>query len=275
VSPVRFTNNLKNPTLNLESPLSHLPTLLPTSLPTSRRALALQGMRDQMPGIIGLVPFGLITGAASGTAGLDPWLSMFMSVIVFAGAAQLVAIQLMSQHAPALIVVVTVLVINLRMVMYSAAIAPLVNHLPKRKKWLMGYLLTDHSFALMVSQFGAQSSNAATESRPIANIDAYYFGAAGAMWFIWQIAVAIGIFAGTLVPADWSLDFAIPLVFLSLVLPALHTRAHWGAAITASIAAAFTTSFPLKLGLISAALIGVIVGVVLDRRDAQASKAGR
>jgi predicted branched-subunit amino acid permease len=231
-------------------------------------------MRDQTPGIIGLVPFGLITGAASGTAGLDPWLSMFMSVIVFAGAAQLVAIQLMSQHAPALIVVVTVLVINLRLVMYSAAVAPLISHLPKRKKWLMGYLLTDHSFALMISRFGARSANSVSAAEPIANIDAYYFGAAGAMWLIWQITVAIGIFAGTLVPANWSLDFAIPLVFLSLVLPALHTRAHWGAAITASIAAAFTTSFPLKLGLISAALIGVIVGVVLDRYSPQTQKEG-
>ncbi len=223
-------------------------------------------MRDQTPGIIGLIPFGLITGAASGTAGLDPWLAMFMSVVVFAGASQLVAIQLLSQHAPAMIVVATVLVVNLRMVMYSAAVAPLFSHLSNRKKWFFGYLLTDHSFALMMARANV-ATKPTKQDDELTHLDAYYLGAAGAMWLIWQTTVAIGIFAGTLVPTKWSLDFAIPLVFLSLVIPALTTRAHWGAAICAGVAAAFTTALPLKLGLISAALVGVIAGVLLDRAN--------
>jgi predicted branched-subunit amino acid permease len=144
--------------------------------------------------------------------------------------------------------------------MYSAAVAPLFSHLSKRKKWLFGYLLTDHSFALMMARFGPNK-----RGDGVPHLDAYYFGSAGAMWLMWQVTVAIGIFAGTLVPSKWSLDFAIPLVFLSLVIPALTTRAHWGAAICAGVAAAFTTALPLKLGLISAALVGVMVGVLLDR----------
>jgi predicted branched-subunit amino acid permease len=87
------------------------------------------------------------------------------------------------------------------------------------------------------------------------------------MWITWQIMVVIGVFAGTLVPTNWSLDFAIPLVFLALVLPALQTRAHWSAALAAMVAAAFTSSMPLKLGLISASLVGVVIGSWLDARD--------
>ena len=87
------------------------------------------------------------------------------------------------------------------------------------------------------------------------------------MWLSWQIMVSVGIFAGTLVPVNLSLDFAIPLVFLALVMPALQSRAHWATAVIAATTAAFTTNMPLKLGLITAALVGVTVGAWLDSRD--------
>lgn len=223
------------------------------------RSAFIAGLRDQVPFILGIMPFGLITGAASTTAGVDPWLGMAMSVFMFTGAAQLAAISLMAQNAPAGIVVLTVLVVNLRMMLYSAAIAPYFRHTRWRRKWLFAYLLTDHTFALLTTKFDKQ--------RVPRYIDAYYFGATSAMWCMWQICVAIGVFAGTLVPAKWSLDFAIPLVFLSLVLPALQTRSHWAAAIAAGVTAAFCASLPLKLGLIAAAATGVLIGVWSERRS--------
>lgn len=227
------------------------------SVQTTRSAFFL-GLREQVPGAIGNMPFGLIVGAASTSAGMDPWLAIGMSIIVFAGAAQLAAIQLMAQNAPAAIVVLTVLVVNLRMAMYSAAVAPFFRHLSPGRRWLFAYLLTDHAFALMTARF--------TPDKNTENCDAYYLGATSFMWLAWQVALAVGVFAGTLVPARWSLDFAIPLVFLSLVLPALQTREHWAAAIAAGVAASFTTSMPLRLGLISAAMVGVVVGAWLDAR---------
>ena len=225
---------------------------------TSRSALA-KGLRDQSPLILANIPFGIITGAATISAGVDPLLSMAMSVIMFSGAAQLAAISLMAQHAPGGIVVLTVLVVNLRMMMYSAAVAPYFRHTPKLRKWLFAYLLTDHAFAMVTTKFD--------KHKVPKHIDAYYIGVTGAMWCGWQASVAVGIFAGTLVPAKWSLDFAIPLVFLSLVLPALQTKNHWAAAITASVAAAFCTPLPLKLGLIAAAVTGILVGVWSERRS--------
>ncbi|MCY7388221.1 MAG: AzlC family ABC transporter permease [Burkholderiales bacterium] len=221
------------------------------------RSAFIQGLRDQVPFTPGFVPFGLITGAAAISAGVDPWLSMAMSVIMYAGAAQLAAISLLAQHAPGGIVVLTVLVVNLRMMMYSAAIAPYFSKTPKLQKWLLAYLLTDHAFALVTTKF---------DKRHVPkHMDAYYFGVTSSMWCIWQASVAVGIFAGALVPAKWSLDFAIPLVFLSLVLPALRTRSHWAGAIAAGVAAAFCTAMPLKLGLVAAAITGILIGVLTER----------
>ena len=227
------------------------------------RTAFLAGLRDQSPGIIGNIPFGLITGAASAAAGMDPWLAMGMSIIVFAGAAQLAAIALMAQQAPAFVVVLTVLVINLRMVMYSAAIAPFFRHTSGARKWLFSYLMTDHAFALMTTKFDKGSHPP--------NFDAYYFGATSGMWCFWQASVAVGVFAGAMVPASWSLDFFIPLVFLSLVLPALRTRSHWVTAIVAGTTAAFTVGLPMRLGLVAAATTGILIGAMLDRAATQPS----
>ena len=201
----------------------------------------------------------MITGAASTAAGMDPWLALGMSLIVYAGASQLAAIALMTQHTPVAIVVLTVLVVNLRMTMYSAALAAHFREAPGGRKWLISYLLTDHGFALITAKFPPGSK--------AGHRDFYYLGAASVMWLSWQIMVSVGIFAGTLVPVNLSLDFAIPLVFLALVMPALQSRAHWATAIIAATTAAFTTNMPLKLGLISAALVGVTVGAWLDSRD--------
>ena len=133
------------------------------------------------------------------------------------------------------------------------------------RKWLFAYLLTDHAFALLTTKF---------DKRHVpAHVDAYYFGVTGTMWCIWQASVAIGVFAGTLVPAKWSLDFAIPLVFLALVLPALRSGSHWAAAIAAGVAAAFCTVLPLKLGLVAAALTGIIAGILAERGAVARTKA--
>ena len=222
-----------------------------------------QGLKDALPSVIGLMPFGLIVGAAATAAGMDPWLALAMSVILFAGASQLAAIALMVQNAPPMIVVATVLVVNLRFVMYSAALAPYFRALSTPKKWLLAYGLTDHLFALLTTRFKPDA--------PSANIAAYYSAAALATWSAWNVMVAIGIFAGTLLPKNWSLDFAIPLVFLALLMSALNSRAHWWTAAVAGVAAYFTAAMPMKLGLIAAAVIGVAVGSWLDWRRAAAS----
>ncbi len=242
-------------------PLKYNPPLkIPNHMETPKDAIR-QGLKDATPSVIGMIPFALIVGTATTVAGMDPWLALAMSIIVYAGAAQLVAIGLMAQSAPPLIVIATVLVVNLRFVMYSAAIASYLRALSKPKKWLYAYWLTDHLFALVIARY--------KPTDPAENVAAYFRGIAILTWLVWHSMVAIGIFAGTRVPKSWSLDFAIPLVFLALVFPALTSRAHWWTAAVAAIAAFFTAAFPLKLGLIAAAMTGVLIGTYVDWRSEQ------
>ena len=217
------------------------------------------GLRDQAPIILGMIPFGMIAGAVPVASGMDPWLALAMNVIIFAGAAQLAAVSLMAQHVPVPIVVVTAMVVNMRFVMYSAALAPYFAKFSLSRKWLFSYLITDHGFSLLTAKY---KSDAAPEL-----IAGYYSGLTFPLWVTWQICTVLGILVGTRVPPSWSLDFTIPLVFLALVLPSLTTRAHWWAAGAASMVAIFTQSMPLKLGLITAATVGAVVGTLLDMRD--------
>lgn len=223
------------------------------------RSAFLQGVRDQTPIVLGMIPFGMIAGAAPIAAGMDPWLALAMSIIIYAGASQLAAIQLMSLHAPALVVVATVLVVNLRMAMYSAALAPYFRRETLARRWWYAYLLTDHSFGLTTAKLQPDA--------PQEIISAYYRGVTYLMWWVWQASVVAGIFIGAQVPAHWALDFTIPLAFLALVVPALTSRAHVCAALVAGIAAVFTQSLPMRLGLIVAATMGILVGAWLDWQD--------
>ncbi len=222
------------------------------------RSAFIQGARHQAPVLLGMIPFGMIAGAAPVAAGMEPWLAIAMSVIIYAGAAQLAAIQLMVLHAPAGVVIATVLIVNLRMAMYSAALAPYFCKLSLARRWCYAYLITDHSFAFVTTYCKPDD--------PPEIISAYYRGVASVMWVAWQLCVIAGIVIGARVPSSWSLDFTVPLIFLALVAPALATRAHVFAALVAAVAALFTHALPMRVGLIAAALTGIIVGTWLDAR---------
>jgi 4-azaleucine resistance transporter AzlC len=224
----------------------------------SPRSALWAGIKAQVPGTLGIIPFGLITGAASNAAGIDPWFAFALSIIVYAGAAQLAAISLIAQHAPATVLLLTVTVINLRMLMYSAAVAPLFQHLNWRWKAAIGYTLTDNAFALMLAKFD--------RNNPHIHGHWFYAGAAGYLWVVWQLSVGLGIFGGSKLPDSWGMEFTIPLFFLSLLLPALRTRCHWTTAVVAGLASVVTVALPFKLGLLVAAFVGMATGLLCEYR---------
>lgn len=94
----------------------------------------------------------------------------------------------------------------------------------------------------------------------------YLLGAGLTLWVTWQVSTAVGIFLGTQVPASWSLDFTLALTFIGLVIPVLADRPNLGAAVAAGTVAVLTAGLPFKLGLIAAALTGILVGVLLEYR---------
>lgn len=224
-----------------------------------RRRHIFAGFADISPILIGVFPFGLIAGIAAVEAGLDPVQAFAMSPTVFAGASQLAMVDLIGRDAAPMVIVATALVINARMMMYSAALAPTFRHLGPARKAVGAYLITDQSFAVSAIRFDRVEESTGDRF-------AYYLGASLGLWVTWQISSVIGVVVGAGVPEEWSLDFSIPLVFIALLFPAIKDRGTAVAAIAAATAAVLFFSLPLNLGLLVAATVGLVSGALGGRQ---------
>ena len=217
------------------------------------------GVRAEVPLLIGVFPFGMIYGALALNAGLSKSASQMMSSIVFAGSAQFITTQLVHDSAPGLVIVLTIAVVNLRHILYSASLAPYLASVSTPWKTLLAYLLTDEAYAPSVVHY---------EEKGVTPVSHWFlFGAGIALWTDWQISTALGIFLGAAIPESWSLDFALPLTFIAMVVPVLKNRPAVAAALSAGVVALLAYSLPYKLGLILAALVGIAVGTYLEGRQ--------
>lgn len=227
-------------------------------MPSLKRSEFASGVRAEAPILVGVVPFGMIYGAVAGAAGLPDALAVAMSSVVFAGSAQFVGAQLIGAGAPAFVLLLTTFVVNLRHLLYSASLAPHVRHLSTRWRLLLAYLLTDEAYAVTVLRYTESSQSSA----PMRHW--YFLGSGLALWASWQMSTLVGVVLGAQVPPGWSLDFALALTFIGLVVPTLRDRPHIGAALSAGLVAVAAAGWPYRLGLMAAALTGIIVGVVLE-----------
>jgi len=219
----------------------------------------LEGVRAEVPLLIGVFPFGMIYGALALNAGLSNTASQLMSSILFAGSSQFVTTQLVHENAPALVIILTIAVVNLRHMLYSASLAPYLKDLSLRWKVLLSYLLTDEAYAPSIINY---------EKEGVSSYKHWFlFGAGFALWFNWQVSTAIGIFLGTAIPESWHLDFALPLTFIAMVVPVLKNRPMIAAALSAGVMALLAYQLPFKLGLILAALTGILVGTLLEKKS--------
>lgn len=223
------------------------------------RNTLLDGSRAVSPILLGVVPFGLITGAATVSAGLSDLSAIGMSIAVFAGTAQLAAVQLLTDHAPAFVIVATALVINLRFVMYSATLAPHFQALSFRWKGPLAYLLSDQAFVVSLPRFPTLADGLRKW---------FYLGAAVTLWTTWQIAFAIGVLVGARLPETWSLDFAVPLTLLALLPATIRDAASLATIGATALGVWLFHALPLNLGIIASVALGVGVGWLFLRRAA-------
>lgn len=247
---------------------------------TTARSEFLAGMRAEAPILLGVAPFGMIYGALAVAAGLPDAAAQAMSSIVFAGSAQFILTQLIATGTPPAVLLLTVLVVNLRHMLYSASVARHVHQLNARWKWLLAYLLTDEAYAVAITHYQGTATHKhhgdalETETGPDAR-HWYFLGAGLALWGAWQVSTALGIFLGTQVPPGWSLEFTLPLTFIALVIPALVDRPAGAAALTAGVVGVIGADWPYKIGLVVAALAGIAVGAWLDARPRAAGQRGK
>lgn len=215
----------------------------------------LKGIRDQIPILLGVAPFGVIFGALAIASGIPPLEAQGFSLFVFAGSAQFIAVGLISDGIPPLIIVLTILVVNLRHLLYSASLAPFIQKLSSRWKFALAWLLTDEAFAMSSIRYRRDDTR-----------DAHWYmlGTGLTLWVAWQCSTAVGIALGAHIPKGWSLDFALPLIFIALLIPILTNRATVASSLVAGTLSVAMAGLPYKLGLLLAAIIGIGVGFMVE-----------
>ena len=214
------------------------------------------GFVEMLPACIGLIPFGLVCGVGASAAGASWLAALGMSAVIFSGAAQILAGQMLAGGAPVAVIVLTCFVLGLRFLMYSAAMAPYLTALPPRWQKALAFLLTDQAFAAAIRRFNASDD-------PHGGAQ-HFLGAGMALYLCWQVTNMTGYFAGNVIPAAWSLEFAVPLCFLALVAPLMRDVPNIAAAVVAGVAVVALSGLPMKLNLIAAGVIGIAVGTIAD-----------
>src|SRR5436305_4490706 len=225
------------------------------------RLEARAGARAVAPMLIGVVPFGLVVGAASVADRFGTGAAVGSSTIIFAGASQLAVLQTLASGGSAIVAAVAAWTINLRILLYSASLAPELTHESTRRRLFASYFLTDQAYAVSITRWKVEHGDRAGRL-------SYYMGAAVTLWVVWQVSTLAGALVGAAVPADVPLDFAVPLVFLVLLVPTLTSvpavvaaAAGGGAAVVAAELGAGA------LSIVVGAAVGIIAGALAEARS--------
>jgi predicted branched-subunit amino acid permease len=215
-----------------------------------------EGFVEMLPACIGLIPFGLVCGVGAQAAGADWLAALGMATIIFSGAAQVLAIQLYAAGAPTAVIILTCFVLGLRLLMYSAAMAPYLKPLPASWQRGLAFLLTDQSFAAAIRRFN--------QTHDPRGGGLHFLGCGAALWAMWVATNLAGYFMGNTIPASWSLDFAVPLCFIALVAPLFRSTPAIAAGLVSGVAVIALAAMPMRLSLIVAGIMGIVVGTVAE-----------
>ena len=215
------------------------------------------GARDVAPVVVSVVPYGIVVGGAAVAAGLSVAQAVGLSFLVNAGASQLAVIELLGDEAPLAVAVVTALVINARLLMYSASIAPHLQDESIGWRAFGAYFVIDPTYALSIVRMEGD-----------ADVDPlwYYLGVGTPLLPAWVASTAVGAIVGSTIPGWLPLEFAVPMVFLALIVPTIGDRPAAMAAGVGATVAVLGAGLPLNLGLLSGGLVGVAAGMLAEGR---------
>jgi len=221
------------------------------------KSIFIRGILDGLPFVLVVAPFGMLFGVTATEAGLNIAQVMGFTALVIAGSAQFTALQLMTENAPTIIVLLTALAVNLRMAMYSAAMVPHLGAAPLWQRALVSYLLIDQSYTVAYVAFEEHEWSLSQKF-------AYYWGVVTPLVPLWYLATFLGALLGTSIPPEYALDFAVPITFIALVAPTLKTLAHVAAAFVSAAGTIALFWVPYSLGLIIAAMCALVVGAQVE-----------
>lgn len=242
--------------------LSQLPTSsdpLTQDLRAQRIAAMRDGCRAVFPGLLALTVWGVVTGVAMVKSGLAEHTAVVMSLLVYAGSAQLTSLPLIMAGAPLWLIFAAGTVVNLRFIIFGAALHPYFKNMHWPKRLLMGYLSVDVAFVVFMPRFSDAPQKGTLEQHW------FYLGALVSSWTVWQITSIAGIALGSFVPSDWSLDFAAILALIAMMMPLVSNKPILVAILAAGVVAWLTQVWPLRLGLIAAVIAGSAAGMWAEK----------
>ncbi len=224
-----------------------------------KRAAFRRGVRALGPSYIATATWGLVTGVAMIKSGLDLPLALAMTLLVYAGSAQLTSLPLIAAGAPIWVILLAGFVVNLRFVIFSAALHPYFRHLPFWRRLGLGYVTTDMGFVMFMARYGERPERGSSEHVW------FHLGASSGGWVAWQSSSLIGIALGATVPSEWSLDFAALLALLAILFPLLKAGRPVLVAVFVTVWVAWLTQMvPLRLGLVISLVIGIAAGMLAE-----------
>lgn len=219
-----------------------------------------RGVLDTLPVLLGVVPFGVTFGIVGLTVGLTPFETVFMSLAVFAGAAQFISVTMIGMGVVDFtLIVFTTLLINLRHLLMGASLAPYLAGLSLPRQAVLAFGMVDETYAITIDRIARLGYS-----------DSYQLGANAAAYLAWFLATVAGVLAGEYIPDPlaWGLDFAMPATFLAMLVPRLTTRTSLAVCLAAAaVAVGAALSLPGKWYIILAGLAATLVGGLLEPAD--------
>ncbi len=224
------------------------------ALAHQRRSAFVEGVRAAAPALIATSAWALVTGVAMVRSGLSEWQAVGMSLLVYAGSAQLAALPLIAANAPVWVVLLTALILNLRFVIFSAALHPHLRRLPLKKRVVLGYLTTDFGSAICFTHWNQWKDREPGSTRQLW----FFAGVATVSWLTWQTSSITGVLAGALVPLDWGLEFLPIVALIALMVPMVLNRPALVGVVVAGAVALLGNALPLRLGLLAAVIVPLL-----------------
>lgn len=223
------------------------------------------GFRTGLPTLFGIGAWGVVVGVAMIKSGLSVPQALGMTLLVFAGSAQLAALPLIAANAPIWVIFVTALVINLRFVIFSVLLAPHFASLPWHKRLGLGFVSGDISVALYLQRY--------PDPEPAPGKVSFLKGLLYPNCAAWQIGSIVGIFLGNAVPTEWGLGFAGTLAIVCILVPMVASMPALCGVLVAAAVSVLAADLPYKLGLLAAVVVGMVTAMVVeetgDRRRAK------
>ena len=223
------------------------------------------GAIDMAPLTLGISAWGLMTGVAMVQSGMSVFESVAMTLLVFAGSAQLASIPLIVAGAPAWVILATAFCVNLRFVVFSLHLRNYLMHLPRWRRLVDGYFTADLSYVMLTRRYPRPACDAEGQAAQ----EAYLIGGYAITWVGWIGLSLAGIALANAVPAAWGLGFAGVMALVAVLCSMADTRLRLLAVAVAGATAVAAYALPLKLNVVLAIAVAVLLSFWLERRSGQ------